>query len=102
MLGILAAALVAAAPAAASRTALVLVSGRPLEVRGTGFVPRERVTVRVGAHRLLVRASGSGRLLATFSGVDRCSAGTIIAVGAHGDRAVLHLPPVMCAPSATP
>jgi hypothetical protein len=102
VLVILAAALIAAAPAGAARTTLTLVSRHPLAVRGVGFVPRERVAVNVGTHRVVVRATTLGRVLATFSDVDRCSAGTVIAVGARGDRAVLRLPPVMCAPAATP
>lgn len=100
VLVILAAALLTAAPAAGTtHPSLALVRARPLTVRGTGFVARERVVVRSGQARVVVRASGLGRFVAAFAAGDRCSGGRIDAVGAAGDHALLRLPPIECAPS---
>lgn len=100
MLVILAAALVAAAPAAGTaHPSLSLVRAQPLTVRGTGFLARERVVVRTGQVRLAVRTSTAGRFVAAFETTDRCSAVRVVAVGASGDQAVLRLPPIECPPS---
>src|SRR5690242_5256874 len=99
MLVILAAALVAAAPAGGTtHPSLALLRAQPLTVRGTGFVARERVVLRTGQVRVVVRASGLGRFVAAFAAGDRCSGGRVLAVGASGDHALLRLPPVECAP----
>src|SRR4051794_6452032 len=95
LVGSLAAALVATAPAATPP--LALVHREPLVVRGTHFKAHERVAVRVNAVRVVVRTSALGRFFTTL-GVDRCTGGRVVATGAAGEHAVLRLPPVECAP----
>lgn len=86
-----------AAPAfSATRTALHLVSRAPLEVRGAGFRPHERVIVRAATFQVRVRSSSLGRFTAKFPFGDRCSGGRVVAAGRHGQSAVLYVPPVLC------
>lgn len=97
---VLAAALVTAVPAGATTHAsLSLVRAQPLTVRGNGFVSGERVVLRIVRARVAVRATRSGRFVATFTTVDRCTAGRIVATGTAGDYAILRLPPIECPPS---
>src|SRR3954468_1648625 len=96
LVGSLAAALVATAPAATPT--LALVHRQPLVVRGTHFKAHERVAVRVNAVRVVVRTSALGRFLITLGVVDRCTGGRVVATGAAGEHAVLRLPPAECAP----
>jgi hypothetical protein len=95
MLGILAAALTA-------HPALVLTARAPLTVHGTGFVAHERVALVGGGVRTAVRSSALGGFTVRLGTVDRCSGGRVVATGARGDRAVLRLPPLLCAPASTP
>jgi len=91
---------VPAASAAAPR--IVLVKSSPLVVAGSHFKPRERVTVTLGQTTRQVRATTLGSFQASFGGIvlDRCSAWSVAAVGALGDRAVLLRPRAMCAPAS--
>jgi hypothetical protein len=86
MLGILAAAIVAAHPS------LAVMGGK---LHGAGFKAHERVVVHVGSSSVTVRTTALGRFVAPL---DRCSGGRVVAVGAAGDRAVLRLPPTGCPP----
>ena len=97
--------LVAAAPAGAATARLALVSRSPhLVVRGSGFHPRESVTLTTSGQRVVVRASQAGTFLATFSKVpvSRCEARTIRAAGSTGTVAVLKMPQPACMPVTTP
>lgn len=96
------AAVAAAAPAVAARTpSLKIEKATPLVVRGLGFHARETVTLTAPVGRLRMRTTATGGFLASFqSGVDRCSGGRIVAIGTSGDRVVLRLPQLMCAPAS--
>jgi hypothetical protein len=89
-------------PAAAATTApsLRLVTTTPLVVKGVNFHPGERVTVRVGTAKVVVRAGVAGTFSVNLGAplVDRCSSG-IVAAGARGDQAALFLR-AMCAPAS--
>jgi hypothetical protein len=81
---------------AASRVAVVrFASIEPLAVRGTHFVPRERVRVRVVAGRksfIRVVTARRGSFTATFAtSIDPCLGATAVAVGNRGSRAVTKL-----------
>jgi hypothetical protein len=95
LLALIALAALAAPALSAARPALRLIRRAPLEVRGTGFRPHERVTVSSGSYRVRVRTSSSGQFAAQFPFADRCSGGRVIAT-ARGQRAVLYVPPVLC------
>jgi hypothetical protein len=80
---------------------LTLVQDRPLVVRGSRFVPRERVRVFVvGGVSKRVTATRSGAFAARFPNayLDRCAGYTIRAEGSRGSRAVLKSPPTFCPP----
>jgi hypothetical protein len=86
------------------KATLKLTRSAPLTVRGTRFVPRERVRVSVsgaGQATRRVTASGGGAFVvqfATFS-FHRCNAGlVVVAVGSEGSRAGLKLPEMLCPP----
>jgi hypothetical protein len=86
----------------ASSPRLQIVTRSPLVVTGTHFRSAERVTVRVGATSLVVRTTRLGTFRANLgsSGGDRCS-GSIVAVGARGERVVVPLRiRALCAPAA--
>jgi hypothetical protein len=85
---------------------LVLTDSDPVTVRGFGFGPSERVTVRVmirGGPRgtTLVRAGTRGGFTAVFHtlAVTRCSAYTIQGLGWRGSRATLVQLPPPCGPA---
>jgi hypothetical protein len=103
MIVVLAAAVLVAAPAwAVVGPKLALVERSPLVVRGSGFVPRERVVLRGVGLRLAVRTTVRGSFAAMVGPRDRCTLGRIVAVGTTGDRVVLRLPPLECAPATAP
>ena len=85
---------------AAATPSLRLVTRTPLVVKGVNFHPGERVTVRVGDAKVVVRAGVAGTFRVNLGAplVDRCSSG-IIAAGARGDQAALFLR-AMCAPAS--
>jgi hypothetical protein len=97
---VVAGALVAAVATGVRRPELTLVSRMPLEVRGTGFRPREGVTVTAGGSRVRLRSSSIGGFEARFGAGDRCSVGRVVAVGSSGDRVTLRLPPALCPPAS--
>jgi hypothetical protein len=95
--------------AADRQPTLRLVRAEPLTVRGTHFVPRERVRVTVvaGVRRVhVVRAKVTGRFTTTFHDValpDRCTAGYVItASGNAGSAARIKIPPFECPPPLRP
>jgi hypothetical protein len=104
----IAAALVALALAvgssASSRPTLRVADEHPLAVSGSYFHPGEPVRLVVigtfGQKSLRIRATVRGRFLARFAGLSGgpCVLRRVTAVGAHGSRAVLRLPPGACQP----
>jgi hypothetical protein len=94
----------AVAPAASSRPRVSLVDRSPAAVRGTSFVPAERVavTLTVGDVTLTktVVAAANGAFLARWrrSVPTGCVAVGITARGSAGSRAVYRLSPPECAP----
>jgi hypothetical protein len=100
---VLAAAVPAAAAPGQGRPLLRLAELNPFVVRGVGFQPGERVRVALSARATTIRtvaASDDGRFTASFGDVrlGRCSAWAVSAAGSRGSRALLKLPPPMCAP----
>jgi hypothetical protein len=78
---------------------LVPVSKAPFRVKGSGFVPNERVRVElVGMTSRNVTASDSGSFEVTFSGIGQCSSVTGKAVGSKGSRASFNFSQAACMP----
>ena len=78
----------------------------PVSLRGTGFVPRERVAVTVAAkitRKKTVTANLRGAFRATFTGfsIARCQAYAVRAKGNRGSTASAKVIPE-CAPPAVP
>ena len=90
------------------KASLRIVSSAPVTVAGVRFKPLERVRLRVAVSgtRLVRRARASRRgrfVVAVPYSLDRCSEGLVVrAVGAHGSRALLKLPPMLCPPRLDP
>ncbi len=72
----------------------------PLRLKGTGFVPRERVRLKVvrdmGSSARSVTASRSGSFVVTFSRLSACDATTVTAVGSRGSRASFTFSQIVC------
>ncbi len=90
---------------AGGKAKLRLLESTPVKIQGTGFVARERVTVRLiglaGVTRKRVTAGRRGGWTLTFpqqSHDRRCGAVIVSAVGNRGSRAGLKLPPRLCPP----
>jgi hypothetical protein len=107
-LGLVAALLVSASVATASRSArpaLRLARGsNGLVVYGSGFYANEAVRVTVvttSMHARVVRTRPVGTFAARFGDtfVDPCNAMSVRAVGRRGDRALLKIPPRACSPA---
>ena len=78
---------------------LVPVSKAPFRVKGSGFVPSERVRVElVGVTSRNVTASDSGSFEVTFGGIGQCSSVTGRAVGSKGSRASFNVSQAACMP----
>ncbi len=72
------------------------VSKAPLRVKGTGFVPGERVHVElVGRESRIVTASSSGSFRVSFPS-DRCESVAVTATGSKGSRASFNLSQALC------
>jgi hypothetical protein len=88
---------------ATGKATLKLTRGAPLTVRGTHFVPGERVRLVVSSERQTTRrvtANGAGAFTAQFPlAYDRCNGLIILAVGSEGSRAGLKRPELLCPPS---
>jgi hypothetical protein len=84
----------------ARRAHLVPTSGSPLRVKGTGFVPRERVQIKVtaGSKRVSrkLRASTRGSFVVTFTRVRACEGPTVVARGSRGSRASFTISEIAC------
>jgi hypothetical protein len=86
------------------KATLKLESGTPLTLRGSHFIPAERVVVSVRGDQLRskrVSANSRGAFVVSFSRVtyDRCQGLRAWAVGSRGSRAGLKTPPLLCPPS---
>jgi hypothetical protein len=90
---------------AAKHPRLRLAEPAPLEVRGLGFRPQERVRVVAGAGHASVtrraRASRRGSFAVAFAfAASHCSGLSVVAIGNAGSRATLKRPPLpACMPS---
>jgi hypothetical protein len=97
-------ALAATGSAGAATPSLRFLDLTPVKVRGTSFVPRERVklTLRAGADKRTrtVRTTAAGTFVADFGRLrerDRCSGLlAVTAVGGRGDHAFYKLPAMAC------
>ena len=82
-----------------TRPALKLTKRVPLQVQGLGFQSRERVRVTAASEttspkvRVVVRTTARGTFTAGLGRWNRCTAVTVKAVGARGDRATLVVRP---------
>ncbi len=87
-------------PATARHARLLPTRMDPLRVKGTGFVPKERVRLEVvrdmGSSARSVTASTSGTFVVTFSRLSACDATTVTAVGSHGSRASFTFSQIVC------
>ena len=83
----------------ASRAQISPVQSRPLEVKGTGFQPGEKVTLSAkglqNAHATAT-ADNSGEFDATFRGLKNCDSVTVTAVGSKGSHAEFNLSQIAC------
>ena len=89
----------AAAKTTASRAQITPVQPQPLEVKGTGFQPGEKVTLSAkGLHSRHTTATtdSSGEFEATFHGLENCDSVTVTAVGSQGSRAEFNLSQIAC------
>ena len=80
------------------RARVAIVATAPFTVHGTGFRPRERVTVTVtatGMRSKVVTATGRGAFTATFKGfsVPHCVGYAVKAKGSRGSLATLDITP---------
>lgn len=86
-----------------AKAKLTLLPATQLTLRGSKFVPRERVRVSVVSERSLakwVTANGSGVFVVRFDAAyDRCSGLVATATGARGSRAGLKMPQLGCPPT---
>jgi hypothetical protein len=94
----------AAAEGSATGNAKVrLVSMKPLKVKGTGFLSREQITVRVTGRgtsiRKKVTATRTGGWVLAFAvPFERCNGLIVRATGSRGSRAGMKLPQPLCPP----
>jgi hypothetical protein len=81
------------------RARLLPVGQKPLRVKGTGFVPGERVRLTLGGGTGLgqtLRAGTNGSFTAVFRDVGACDTVTAEARGSKGSRASFNLSRVAC------
>ena len=81
------------------RARLLPVGQKPLRVKGTGFVPGERVRLTLGGGTGLVRTVGvgaDGSFTAIFREVDACDSITAEARGSKGSRASFNFSQIAC------
>jgi hypothetical protein len=94
----------AAVEGSATGTAkLRLMSMKPLKVKGTGFLPREQVSVRLTGRGTLIRKKVTatrtgGWVLAFAVPYERCNGLIVRATGSRGSRAGMKLPQPLCPP----
>ncbi|MBA2740994.1 MAG: hypothetical protein H0U46_03180 [Actinobacteria bacterium] len=103
MVAVVLAVVMLALPQPSERAKLAITDRQPLAVRGSGFVPGERVHVTAAAGRnddVRVVANWDGAFVARFSfAVPRCGRAWVRATGAKGTHARLSLRNVIaCVP----
>jgi hypothetical protein len=89
--------------AGGQKAVLAVLGDSPLTVRGSRFVPGERVKVTVypAARRKTAVAGRRGGFTVQFAAVhDPCRAYRVVAVGARGSRAAVREVPPPCVPIA--
>jgi hypothetical protein len=92
----------AATKTTASRAQISPVQSQPLEIKGTGFQPGEKVALSAKGLRsshTTARADSSGEFEATFHGLKNCDSVTVTAVGSKGSRAEFNLSQIACVDS---
>lgn len=97
-------ALTGSAALGAGRAATLAVADRdPLVIRGTRFLPREKVTLLVSApvpRTRTLRAGPRGGFTTVFRiTLDRCDELVVQAIGSRGSRAKVDVGQVACAPA---
>jgi hypothetical protein len=100
-------ALLASSAATAGGARVRLTNASPATVRGTGFVPGERVRVTVDARTTVTRrvlAGPAGGFVARFQTVilSWCTAYVVRAVGSTGDTAIIRVRAPECPQPPTP
>ena len=83
----------------AARAQISPVQSQPLEVKGTGFQPGEKVALSakgLQSSHTTARADGSGEFEATFHGLENCDSVTVTAIGSRGSRAEFNLSQIAC------
>jgi hypothetical protein len=99
--------LIAATAATAGDARVRVTSASPATVRGTGFVPGERVRVTVNAGTAITRrvlAGPGGGFVARFQTIalSWCTAYVVRAVGSTGDTAIVRVRAPECPQPPTP
>jgi len=85
-----------------SRAQISPVQSQPLEIKGTGFQPGEKVALSakgLQSSHTTARADSSGEFEATFDGLRNCDSVTVTAVGSKGSRAEFNLSQIACVDS---
>jgi hypothetical protein len=89
-----------ASPTTARNARLLPTQANPLRLKGTGFVPRERVRLKVvrdmGSSARSVTASTTGSFVVIFSRLSACDATTVTATGSRGSRASFTFSQIVC------
>jgi hypothetical protein len=81
----------------ASRPQLAPTGQKPLTVKGTGFLPNEKVRVAAkGATTATAAADSSGTFAVRLPGVDPCDSITVVANGSRGSHAEFNLSQIVC------
>jgi hypothetical protein len=86
----------------AARAQISPVQSQPLEIKGTGFQPGEKVALSakgLQSSHTTARADSSGEFEATFDGLRNCDSVTVTAVGSKGSRAEFNLSQIACVDS---
>jgi len=88
-----------AAKTTTARAHITPVQSQPLQVKGTGFRPGEKVTLSargLQSSHTTATADSSGEFDATFHGLENCDSVTVTAVGSKGSRAEFNLSQIAC------
>lgn len=84
---------------AARHARLLPIAQDPLRVKAAGFLPGERVRLKLDGEAEAAKtasAGGRGSFVATFRGVSGCDAVTVTARGSRGSRALFNLSQIVC------
>jgi hypothetical protein len=86
----------AAASSLPSKAQLAPAGQKPLQVRGTGFLPDEHVQVTTKGKTVNSVANSQGAFFASLPGVNNCGGATVTATGDEGSHAKFNLSQVSC------